>query len=61
KDCPPALLDILYDPQTSGGLLIALPEEDAEGILRLLQEAGVKGVCTIAEVVAKPKGRLILA
>jgi selenide,water dikinase len=61
KDCPPALLDILYDPQTSGGLLIALPEEDAEGILRLLQESGVKGACTIAEVVAKPKGRLILA
>ena len=59
--CPPALLDILYDPQTSGGLLIAIPEEEAEGILRLLQEGGVKDARIIAEVVAKPKGRLILA
>jgi selenide,water dikinase len=26
---PPAVLDLLYDPQTSGGLLITLPENDA--------------------------------
>jgi selenide,water dikinase len=56
----PALLDILYDPQTSGGLLIAVPEEDAEGILRRLQEGGVRDACIIAEVVAKPLGRLVL-
>jgi selenide,water dikinase len=59
--CPPALLDVLYDPQTSGGLLIAVAEEEAKGILRLLQEGGVKDARIIAEVVAKPKGRLILS
>ena len=61
NSCPPALLDILYDPQTSGGLLIAAAQEDAEGILGFLQEVGVKAARIIAEVVAKPKGRLILA
>jgi selenide, water dikinase len=61
KSCSPSLLDVLYDPQTSGGLLIAIPEEDAEGILRFLREVGVKDARIIAEVVAKPKGRLILA
>jgi selenide,water dikinase len=59
--CPPPLLDILYDPQTSGGLLIAIPEGDAETSLRFLREAGVKDARIIAEVVAKPKGRLILS
>ncbi|OGP56333.1 MAG: selenide, water dikinase SelD [Deltaproteobacteria bacterium RBG_13_52_11] len=58
--CPPSLLDILYDPQTSGGLLIAVPEEDAADILRFLQEVGIKDARIIAEIIAKPKGRLVL-
>lgn len=31
------LLDILYDPQTSGGLLIAVAEKDAAALERNLQ------------------------
>ena len=34
-----ATQDILYDPQTSGGLLIALPEADAKKCLAEMQEA----------------------
>ena len=33
-----ALQDILYDPQTSGGLLFALPETEAESCLRALRD-----------------------
>ncbi len=33
------LLDILYDPQTSGGLLIAVAEKDAAALERNLQDA----------------------
>jgi selenide, water dikinase len=57
----PTLRDILYDAQTSGGLLIAVPEEEAEGILSRLNEVGIKDACIVAEVVAKPQGRLVLA
>lgn len=57
----PPLLDILYDAQTSGGLLITVAEEDVAGALRRLQEYGVKDARIIAEVVATPQGRLILA
>ena len=32
-----AMQDILYDPQTSGGLLIAVDGRDAEALLRELQ------------------------
>jgi len=31
--------DLLYDPQTSGGLLISLSEEDAEGLVRKFPSA----------------------
>lgn len=34
-----AMEDILYDPQTSGGLLIALPEKEGMACLRRLREA----------------------
>ena len=33
-----AMQDIMFDPQTSGGLLIALPEEEAKACLAELQE-----------------------
>ncbi len=36
-----AMQDILYDPQTSGGLLFALPESEGEACLRALRDAGV--------------------
>lgn len=36
-----ALAELLHDPQTSGGLLVALPEAEAEAALRALGDAGV--------------------
>ena len=36
-----AVLDCLYDPQTSGGLLFSIPEARGEALLRRLADAGV--------------------
>ena len=47
---PPEYLDILFDPQTSGGLLFALPRQQAEELQLVLQEAGVLGAI-VGEVV----------
>ena len=41
---------LLYDPQTSGGLLIAVAENEAEQLLKRLLEQGVKHACLIGEV-----------
>lgn len=38
ENVPLALADIMFDPQTSGGLLIALPEKEAEKLLKELRE-----------------------
>ena len=42
KGVPLCQSDVLYDPQTSGGLLIALCEEQAQALLPLLQAAQVQ-------------------
>ena len=53
KDIPLAMQDILYDPQTSGGLLFAVSQEDAEDCLKRLRElipaAAVVGYVTEEE------------
>ena len=43
---------LLYDPQTSGGLLVAVPEERASEFIRSLDEHGVSGAL-IGEVVGE--------
>jgi selenide,water dikinase len=43
---------LLYDPQTSGGLLVAVPEERASEFIRSLDEHGVSG-SLIGEVVGE--------
>ncbi len=50
--------DILFDPQTSGGLLICLAEEAAQELLERLREKVPDRAALIGEVVAEPKGRI---
>jgi selenide,water dikinase len=52
REIPPELEDLLYDPQTSGGLLISLPEADAA---RLEGEFdGVRRIGRVLPAQAKP-------
>jgi selenide,water dikinase len=55
---PAYLRDILYDPQTSGGLLIAVATAKASPLLKKLHAAGVTEAAIIGEVVARPRGRI---
>jgi selenide,water dikinase len=41
KGIPAELRDLLYDPQTSGGLLVAVDQLEADRTLQLLTDAGV--------------------
>ena len=58
KNVPQFLQDILFDPQTSGGLLIAVPEKKAAILLEKLHEKGVIEAVIIGEVAAENKGRI---
>jgi len=52
--------DILFDPQTSGGLLIGVAKEAATDLHKQLQENLPYPVGLIGQVIAKPKGRIIV-
>ncbi len=58
---PMPLRDALYDPQTSGGLLIAIPEPEAAALLDTLHTAGLAHPAVIGEVVAGGAGRITFA
>lgn len=59
-EVPGYLADILFDPQTSGGLLIAVAPEKADALLARLHGVGVEEAAIIGEVVAAPKGKIII-
>jgi selenide, water dikinase len=53
------LLDLLFDPQTSGGLVIALSADEAKACLDDLRRQGVVSAAVIGEVVGSDsKGKL---
>lgn len=57
---PEHMQDILFDPQTSGGLLISLAPSKAARLLEKLHRAGIRDAAIIGEVVSRPKGKVIV-
>lgn len=55
SDLPPALVEAAADPQTSGGLLIAIAAADASRLIDALHAAGA-GATDIGTVEARPAG-----
>ena len=50
----------LFDPQTSGGLLIVLPGNDAEKLVLQLREGGVEDAAIIGEIIDTQPGRIVV-
>ncbi|MGD2187100.1 MAG: selenide, water dikinase SelD, partial [Desulfobacterales bacterium] len=47
--------ELLFDPQTSGGLLLAIPDSQADDLVSQLKKAGVEAAVRVGEVVASDK------
>jgi selenide,water dikinase len=56
----PILQDVLFDPQTSGGLLICVHRDHAEELLADLIRKGIKDAAIIGEVIDKPKEKILV-
>jgi selenide,water dikinase len=50
SDCPLWLRQVLTDPQTSGGLLVACAPEGAGAVLGMIREAGSASASVIGEM-----------
>jgi len=60
KKVQPALLDLCFDAQTSGGLLIVLPERKAKSLLTRLHKSGISDAAIIGNVLGPGSGRVVV-
>ena len=51
---------ILFDAQTSGGLLVSVPGPKVHALLKRLHQEGVKEAAIIGEVLEQPKGKIVI-
>lgn len=56
-----SLQDILFDPQTSGGLLICVDRESAADLLDGLKKKGIDSPALIGEVVSEPTDKIVVS
>jgi selenide,water dikinase len=60
NDVKEELMDLYYDPQTSGGLFISIPEQKAEEMLNCIKQAGYKEAAIVGRVLKNGENRIIL-
>jgi len=56
----PEVQDIIYDAQTSGGLLISVTVEKVNQLLLLLEESGIQHAGVVGEIIENPVGKIIV-
>ena len=60
-DCPEWLVDILFDPQTAGGLLLSVAPDQAAGLLDKFHCSGLKEAAIIGEVTVGKQGTILIS
>jgi selenide,water dikinase len=58
--CRTWILDVLFDPQTAGGLLFSLPGKQAQGLVDKMRSAGIVDAAIVGEVVADHPGKIFI-
>jgi selenide, water dikinase len=57
-EMPPYKRNILFDPQTSGGLLLAVSPSISSALVEQLHKAGIAAAAVIGRVIKQPEHRI---
>jgi selenide,water dikinase len=60
KKIPDWTMDMLFDAQTSGGLLICVAPDKTDTMLQKLKQSGIKDATVIGEIIKAPRGKIVL-
>ena len=60
EDISKELMMVLYDPQTSGGLLVSIPEGSAEDYLASMAKRGLDGARVVGRIVDRLDKRIVV-
>jgi selenide,water dikinase len=57
---PRALQDVLFDPQTSGGLLISVSDNHCAALVKALKNSGIGDASQIGEIIHGPDEKILV-
>lgn len=60
EDVPGWLQWVMFDAQTSGGLVLAVSSDKVDTMIKRLHEVGVDKAKIIGEVISEPKGKVVV-
>jgi len=60
QTCPDWIFDVLFDPQTAGGLFFSLPGGKAQNLVGKMHNAGIVDAAVVGEVVADHPGKIFV-
>jgi selenide, water dikinase len=60
ETCPGWIFDLLFDPQTAGGLFFSLPGNQAQKIVEKMHSSGIADAAVVGEVVSDHPGKIFV-
>ena len=58
--CPDWILDVLFDPQTAGGLFFSISAKDAQSLIEKMHRDGIADAAIVGKVVSDNLGKIVV-
>jgi selenide,water dikinase len=58
--CPDWILDVLFDPQTAGGLFFSIPAKEAPSLIEKMHRDGIADAAIVGKVVSENPGKIVV-